>query len=1008
MGGEEGQLSRRRFLKVLGAAGGGTVALAGCAGGEPERLIPYLIPPEDQIPGIATWYASTCRECPAGCGLHVKVREGRAIKLEGNPDHPVNAGKLCARGHAALQGLYNPDRVRGPMARAADGTFQAITWDDALARVAERLGAGQGAAAWFVTGAESGSFDSLVDDWLAALGSTGRVVYEPFGSEALRHASREVFGVEGVPSFDLGAARYIISFGADFLETWLSPMALTRGFVQSHGYRDGRMGKFVHVEPRLSLTGMNADEWVSPVPGTEGLLALAMAHVILTERLVPQAPDVARLRPLLEQHAPGAVAARCGVPAETIERLAREFAAGASVALPGGVGTHHEQAHGTAAAALVLNYVAGNVGRTVHVAASAGGAARGGYGRLVQLVEAMRGGQVSVLFVHGANPAYASPAALGFAAALRQVPFKVSFSRFLDETAQLADLILPDHDPLEQWNDVVASPGVRGLQQPVMQPVFDTRQTGDVLLDLAQRLSGRVAARLAAASFKDYLRDAWRGVQREVGAAGDFEAFWTQSLQRGGVWTVPRTPARATLGAAAGRLSVAPWDAPADRLTLIAYPSPVFHDGRGANRPWLQELPDPVTKITWGTWVELHPETAAEFGIAEGDVVELTSETGSITAPAYLYEGVRPGVAAVPTGQGHTAFGRYAQGRGANAYSLLPAAATAFGGVAHYAGVEIRPSGDHVRLPKAEGTPRQLGRGIARARTLAAMRGDVGEEEHAAHAAAPVPEHIEDVLQAWEEAQRREWANRGNYAGEHPRWGMVIDLSRCTGCSACVTACHSENNIPTVGPELVQRGREMSWLRIERYFEGGGEHPFETRVVPMLCQHCANAPCEPVCPVFAAYHTPDGLNGQVYNRCVGTRYCSNNCPYKVRYFNWFDYQAPEDPRTFAFPEPLHLLLNPDVTMRSKGVMEKCTFCVQRIRGAQHQARMEDRLVRDGEIRTACQQTCPADAIVFGDLRSPDSRAAQLAADPRAYHVLEDLNTKPGVVYLAKVRNVVEA
>ncbi|MBI3981492.1 MAG: molybdopterin-dependent oxidoreductase, partial [Gemmatimonadetes bacterium] len=331
-------LSRRRFLKVLGAAGGGSVAFAGC-GTEPERLIPYLVPPENQIPGIPTWYASTCRECPAGCGLHVKVREGRAIKLEGNPDHPVNAGKLCARGQAGLQGLYNPDRVRGPMARAADGTFQTITWEDAITRIAERVGGAQGPALWFVTGAESGTFDRLVDEWLAALGSRGRVVYEPFGYEALRRATRDVFGVDGLPSFDLGAARFILSFGADFLETWISPLALTRGFVQSHGYRDGQMGKFVHVEPRLSLTGMNADEWIASAPGTEGLLALAMAHVIVAERLTPQAPDAARVRPLLDAHAPGSVAARCGVPVETIERLAREFAAGPSVALAGGVGT---------------------------------------------------------------------------------------------------------------------------------------------------------------------------------------------------------------------------------------------------------------------------------------------------------------------------------------------------------------------------------------------------------------------------------------------------------------------------------------------------------------------------------------------------------------------------------------------------------------------------------------------------------------------------------------------
>ncbi|HXV85464.1 MAG TPA: molybdopterin dinucleotide binding domain-containing protein, partial [Gemmatimonadales bacterium] len=659
--------------------------------------------------------------------------------------------------------------------------------------------------------------------------------------------------------------------------------------------------------------------------------------------------------------------------------------------------------HGAAAAVLILNYVAGNVGRSVHLGPPGAAPARSGYGRLTELTEAMRAGRVSVLLVHRANPAYAAPGSLDFTAALRQVPFKVSFSQFMDETTREADLILPDHDPLEQWNDTATGPGVRGLQQPVMQPVFDTRQTGDLLLDVARRLGGRVAARLPAASYKDYLQEAWRGVQRDVANRDPFEAFWSASLQRGGAFAPARPAGRSSLAAGAATLAVAPWETPADRLTLIAYPSPVLHDGRGANRPWLQELPDPVTKITWGTWAELHPETAAEFGVAEGDLIEVTSEAGAITVPAYLYPGVRRGVVAVPTGQGHAAFGRYAEQRGANVYHLLPAAATAFGGVAHYAAVDIRPTGQHVRLPKNEGTARQLGRGIAQATTLAALN-EGHEEEHAAHAAAPVPPHIEDVLEEWQEAQYRDWRTRGNYAGEHPRWGMVVDLSRCTGCSACVTACHAENNVPTVGPALVARGREMSWIRIERYFEGGDDQPLETRVVPMMCQHCGNAPCEPVCPVFAAYHTPDGLNGQIYNRCVGTRYCSNNCPYKVRYFNWFDYQAPEDPRTFAWPEPLHLSLNPDVTMRSKGVMEKCTFCVQRIREAENLAAVQGRELQPDEFTTACAQACPSRAIVFGDAASDDWAVRGGIEDARAYHVFEELNTFSAVVYLQKVNH----
>ena len=997
-------MNRRRFLTVLGVTGGGSLALSACGAETPEKLIPYLIPVDDQVPGVATWYATTCRECPAGCGLHVRVREGRAVKLEGNPQHPVNRGRLCARGQAGLQGLYNPDRVRGPLAKNASGTFEPVTWDDALTRLGERLGQAPAGQVWFVTGNEAGTFDRLVNDWLAALGSNGRVVYEPFGYEALRHATRQVFGTDEFPWYDLAAARMVLSFGADFLETWVSPVEYTRGFTASHAYAAGQMGKLVQIEPRMSLTGANADEWIAVAPGTDGLVALALAHVILRDRLSAAPADAARLQPMLAEYAPQAVAPRCGVSVEVLERLAREFASQPSVAVAGGMGAQHADAHGTAAAVHLLNYVAGNVGRTVVFGLAPNPAGSSSYRRMVELVHAMEAGHVAVLLVHGANPAHAAPGGLGVGAALARVPFKVSFSRFLDETAMAADLVLPDHDPLEQWNDFEPRAGVYLLQQPVMQPVFDTRQTGDVLLDLARRMGDRVAARFPAASYKEHLEAAWRGLHRRLGGRESFEVFWTEALQRGGVWTEPKRRG-ASLAPEAARLRLTPPVTPEGRFALIVYPSSTLYDGRGANRPWLQELPDPITKLTWSTWLEIHPDTADRLGIADGDIVEVASDAGTVRAVALRYLGIRKDVVALPLGQGHTALGRYAQGRGANGYALLPAEPAAFGGMVHMTAVTVHATGAHEVLATRAGNTRQLGRGIAQAVELAALVNEGFEPHHEQHA-APIPEQVEEVLDQWQEEQYRDWKERGNYAGAHPRWGMVIDLSRCTGCSACVTACYAENNLPVVGKELVQRGREMSWLRVERYFEGGGPDPLEFRVVPMLCQQCGNAPCEPVCPVFAAYHTPDGLNAQVYNRCVGTRYCSNNCPYKVRYFNWFDYQNAADP-AFAWPEPLAWQLNPDVTVRSKGVMEKCTFCIQRIRGAQHQARMRGTPLKDGEVVTACQQSCPAEAIVFGDLNDPSSRVARLASDPRGYHVLEGLNTRPAITYLARVWNRAE-
>ncbi len=997
-------MNRRRFLTVLGVTSGGA-ALTGCSTDEVEKLIPYIVPPDNQVPGIATWYASTCRDCTAGCGVHVRVREGRAVKVEGNPEHPVNGGRLCARGQASLQGLYNPDRVRQPMARTAGGNFEPIAWDEAMDRIVGQLG-DDGSDIRFVTGYEAGTFDRLVDEWLRVLGSSGRLVMEPHGWEAERFANRSVFGLDTVPRYDLGSARYVLSFGADFLETWGSPVQQARAFAASHGYYDGHMGRYVHVEPRMSMTAMSADEWIAPDPGSEGLLALAIAHVIARDRLGSPPADIQRLAGLLGNAAPAAVADRTGVTAETIERLAREFTAGPSVALAGGLGAQHDAAHATAVATALLNYVAGNVGRTVLFDREAPRPVSS-YADVTRLADEMRAGAVRVLFVHGANPVHGTPTALGFAEAMGSVPLKVSFARFLDETATACDLILPDHDPLEQWNDYVPRAGVYALQQPVMQPVFDTRQTGEVLLQVARQRGGAAAAAFGVTEYKDYLQASWRDLQRQVGDRRPFEQFWMDALQRGGVFRDRPTRSVSLARTVADANVVSSWNVAGEGMALIAYPSPALYDGRGANRPWLQELPDPVTKVTWSTWLEIHPETAAEHGIAEGDVVEVHSAHGSLRAPAYLYPGIRRDTLAIPMGQGHSAYGRYAEGRGANVLTLLSRIATPFGGLGTYASVTIRHTGEHVFLPKTEGKPRQMDRGIAQAITLAELEHGEHEEHHGMHA-APVPEHIEDVLDQWQENQD-EATKYGDYEGEHSRWAMSVDLSRCTGCSACVAACYVENNIPTVGPEQVRRGREMSWIRIERYFEGGEpDEPLEARVLPMICQQCSSAPCEPVCPVYAAYHTPDGLNGQVYNRCVGTRYCSNNCPYKVRYFNYFDYQHSADP-AFAWPEPLHWLLNPDVTVRAKGVMEKCTFCVQRIRGAQHQAKLDGReRLGDGEIVTACQQTCPSEAIVFGDLNDPNSRVARAAADGRGYHVLGDLNTRPAVTYLKKVRHLVEA
>jgi molybdopterin-containing oxidoreductase family iron-sulfur binding subunit len=990
-------INRRGFLKVLGVTGAGAAVVSGCSTSKVEKLIPYLVQSEDQVPGIPTWYASTCTECAAGCGLHVKTREGRAIKLEGNPGHPVNAGRLCSHGQSALQGLYNPGRVKGPMARQQDGSFKEITWDEAIALLAGKL-QGAGGKVAVLSGAGRGTFSDLLSAWTAAQG--GKLVrYQPFAFEAVRAASQQVFGLNEVPAYDFAAAKYIVSFGADFLENWISPVEHQRGFAESHGFNNGEMAKHVWFAPRMSLTGLNADEWHAPKPGSEAAIALAMANVLLNERTGNPA-DANGLRGVLSAWTPEKAQEASGVGAEIIRRVARELAgAQPSLVVAGGVGNQHRGAADLCAAVNLLNYIAGNVGRTVKFGADQD--VGDGYGAALALVDAIDKGEAQVVIVHDANPAYSIPKSAGFDAKFKKAGFKVSTSLYLDETAAQCDLLLPNHHALERWDDLRPRKGINALLQPVQEPLFKTMATGDVLLKVSQKAGGALA-QFNAPSWEVYLKTQW-----SKSVAG--EAGWREALAKGGVYSdAPLTPVKLAAGAAQVAFTAPAFDGEAGESGFWLAPSAsIMGDGRFTNRPLLLEISDPVTKITWHPWVELHPETAARLDVREGEVVQLTSPQGTVELPVYVYPGIHPDVLGVPLGWGHTSYGEFATDRGVNVLDLLDSKPA--GGFLAYFGtrVTVSKTRKYHKIGKTEGTTRQLGRGIADAMTLDQARKGLtpalaakeeGHEEHEVNTEREV-----EAIKGFRESVLEKRKHGAYAAADLPMWGMTIDLSRCTGCSACVTACYTENNIPQVGYDDILRGREMTWMRIERYWEGGeGTDPLEARFVPMLCQHCDNAPCEPVCPVYAAYHTPDGLNGQVYNRCVGTRYCANNCPYKVRYFNWYAYNKK------AFPEPLNLALNPDVTVRARGVMEKCTFCVQRIRGAQHQARLEDRKLKDGDVVTACAQACPSNAIIFGDTMDPASRVSQVREDHRGYHILEDLNVRPAVTYLAKVLHHSEA
>ncbi|MCC6929592.1 MAG: 4Fe-4S dicluster domain-containing protein [Gemmatimonadaceae bacterium] len=1004
-------VKRREFLKVLGAASAVTTTI-GCSQEKVEKLIPYLVSPDQTVPGVSTYYSTTCRECATACGVVAEVRDGRAIKLEGNPDHPVNRGALCARGQSALQGLYNPDRYRQPLVREG-GKLVPTTWDKGLALLRQKIGeakaTGRGQNAVFLTEQDGGSFGAFVDTWLGALGLGPQLQYDSGADLALRAANVAAYGT-AMPGVDMSAASLVISLGADFLDGREASVPMQLAFADARA-RLQHAPRFIYVGPRRSLTGLNADEWIACKPGSEDAIARALLAAVggAGGATVKEASDAS------------------GVTEATLQRLADELRSARPSLVLSGVSTPNAGVVATLAAE--INKAAGNVGVTVKPGEPLSGFdGVVGAARIAEVARQAEAGSVPLLFVRGVNPAYDTPKSVKFAEAMAKIPFKVSFSCYPDETSELCDLVLPSDHALESWGDAPAKPGIVSLQQPVMERIFDTKATSDVLLAVAQG-DPTVSARFPWKSYRDYL------IANFAGGTSAFTQALSNGMSNGSI--APRASGTASVSLSA--------DAPAaiggdGEYFLVTYPHAVLGTGAGANKPWLQELPDPVAKVVWQSWIELHPATAKKLGVVAGDHVTVQTAAGSITAPAFIYLGIRQDTVAVALGQGHTAYGRYAKDIGINALGALGGTYNGAGALAlTQSRAKVSKAGERSDLITTEGSARQHGRGIAQALTVAdVVAGRFKEEEHkfpgdASHEFLP---GLRSPLAADAQGDLTDSTAKdlGMYDPKHwsgmakRRWAMTIDLARCTGCSACVTACYAENNIPTVGARWqgrslrpgsasddsawdtrpganILKGREMSWLRIERYFEGGedGSSDFEARFVPMMCQHCGNAPCEPVCPVYATYHAPDGLNVQVYNRCVGTRYCSNGCPYKVRYYNWHGYGEKER-RQYAFPEPLHLQLNPDVTVRGKGVMEKCSFCVQRIREAENLAKVEGRELKADEFTTACAQACPSKAIVFGDAADESWSVAKAALDARAYHVFEELSTYTAVVYLKRVNH----
>ena len=940
---------RRDFLKISGM--GAAAALAACQRLPVRHAIPYLIPPEEITPGVAAHYASTCTACPASCGLLATVRDGRPIKLEGRPEHTLSRGGLCAVGQGDLRALFDPGRVRSPRLKGRDTSWKEL--DEAVREGLLRTQAEGRSVVVLAPTLVSPSARAAVVDFLESC--KGRLVeYDP-GAEscsAVLEAYELVNGRAMLPALEIERVDLLVVLGSDLLGAGIDPVVHTAAYAARR--RDsGTRGPLRHiqVESSLSLTGAAADERWLATASERRALSLALLRRVAERR------DPALLAKLPIPPALPAFESRA-------DALAGQLLAHAGRCLL----TSSDNDLALQLVLALTNRLIGNEGRTLDLARPS--LVRRGTDRALQeLLADLDAKRVGALFVVGLDPVEQLPDGEGLKAHLATLPLSVSISDRPSATAQSCQVVAAAHHGLESWGDAEPRSGVLTLCQPMVRPLFDTRPAFENFLHWS--VAGQRDYHL-------YVAERWK---RDIlGGGVGVQERWTAAVARGGVEasvpagsSVPSvasveaamsTAPRPTAEAAIGVLRQADFAPSSDSMETELIAEVGLREGTRAHVPWLRELPDPLTRVSWEACVRVAPELAASLSIVDGDVVEIASGNRILRLPARLVAGQHARVLGIPVGYGRT------DGDGGdpdrNAYRLLHPDQGRF--VRAGLGATARRTGGRINLPLMQLEAGTHGRALVPEVT------NYEEHVHAAHHAAG-----KDL---WPRIEK-----------PRPQWHMLIDLDACTGCSACVVACQAENNVAVVGRDEMRRQRDMHWLRIDRYVDGHGE---EARVSfqPMLCAQCGHAPCETVCPVAATVHSEDGLNQQVYNRCVGTRYCANNCPYKVRRFNWFNNQ-PKEPVE-------RLVLNPDVVVRSRGVMEKCTFCVQRIQAA----RLEARANGDPKVpspQTACQQSCPAQAITFGDSIDPDGQIARGRARPRAFQVLAELGIEPSVTYLARVR-----
>ncbi|HJR59769.1 MAG TPA: TAT-variant-translocated molybdopterin oxidoreductase [Vicinamibacterales bacterium] len=951
---------RREFLKLMSAS----LALAGvgaCTRQPQEQIVPYVRQPEDVVPGRPLFYASAVIHGGYAQPVLVESHLGRPTKIEGNPEHPASLGAADSFTQAEILNLYDPDR-----AKIVTNRGEVRSWGHFLTAVQSALTAQAprgGAGLRFLTGAiTSPSLAALMAEILRAHPQAKWHQFDPAGRQG------QTGDANARPIYHFDRADLVVTLDADFITCGPGSLRYQRDFSTRRRLTDDRkqMNRLYAIESTPTLTGAKADHRLPVRAADVEGIARELSALL---GAVPQGE--------------GASVPRPGEPdiAGWVAALARDLQAhrGRSVVVPGDF-----QPAAVHQIARSMNEALGNVGTTVTYAAQVEAAPTDRHASLAELARAMDAGEVQVLMILGGNPVFSAPVDLKFSEKMAKVGLVAYHSLYVDETAHLSHWNLPAAHALESWNDARAYDGTVTLTQPLIAPMYEGRSPHEVLALFTPQ-----GDRRGMQIVKDYWTAAYSsGAQWTITSPDDepfanADAFWKRALHDGFVPGTavtaggPATPFDAPSSGLDPSRPAPPVTGDQGGLEIIFRPDPTIWDGSYANNGWLQELPKPLTKLTWDTSAWISPRLAEDRGLHNGDVVELRYRGNAAKMPVWIVPGHPPQSVTVFFGYGRTRAGRVGNAdetaRQFNPYLLRTSDAPWFG-----SGLEMARTGERYLLVTTQEHHAMEGRVPVRVATLEEYTKEPAVIAHQAHAFPKTltlyPDHVYDGY----------------------KWGMAIDLTSCTGCGACTTACVAENNIPVVGKEQVSRGREMHWIRVDHYFAGDLDNP-ESYHQPVPCMQCESAPCEVVCPVAATTHSSEGLNDMVYNRCVGTRYCSNNCPYKVRRFNFLEYAD-------WYTTTLEPLRNPDVTVRSRGIMEKCTYCVQRINQARIDAKREERKIRDGEIVTACQATCPADAIVFGDLNDPNSRVTQVKAQQRNYGVLEDLNTRPRTSYLAAIRN----